>query len=136
MNADTLRFLDRYVGIPLCWIFTVARRLAGTGRRSRSLPTPRKVLVIKLSEMGSTVLAYPALAQLKQRCPDVELFFLVFKNNVTIIHALNLTGSANIITVDIDSTSQLWSSGLGAIRRLLRERIDTTNRKSTRLNSS
>ena len=126
MNTDTLRFLDRYVGIPLCWIFTVARRLAGTGRRSRSLPPPRKVLVIKLSEMGSTVLAYPALAELKQRCPDVELFFLVFKNNVAIIHALNLTGSANIITVDIDSTSRLGISGLGAIRRLLRERIDTT----------
>jgi len=125
MRVDTLRFLDRYIGISLCWIFTLARWLARVAGRSRSLPAPRKVLIIKLSEMGSTVLAYPALAELKKRCADVELFFLTFKNNAGIIHALNLTPSSNVITVDIDSTSKLLITGLGAIRRLLRARIDT-----------
>src|SRR5262245_34769633 len=126
MDTDTLRFLDRYVGIPLCWVSTLAHQLARIGKRNLSLPTPRKVLVIKLSEMGSSVLAYPALAELKKRCPDVELFFLAFKNNVGIIHALNLTAPSNVITVDVASQRCLLLSGFEAIRRLLRERIDST----------
>ena len=126
MQVDTLRILDRYVGIPLCGIFTLMRRLAGLGRPQPPLPTPHKVLVIKLSEMGSTVLAYPALAELKKRRPEVELFFLVFRQNAAIIEVLELGTSSNIVTVDCESPGRLLASGLQAMRRLLRERIDTT----------
>ena len=125
MQADTLRFLDRYIGIPLCWIFTLARRLESLLRNKRSLPSPHKVLIIKLSEMGSTVLAYPALAELKKRYSEAELFLLVFKQNAAIMDILDLAPSSNIITVDIESMSRLLTSGLRALRRLLRERIDT-----------
>jgi ADP-heptose:LPS heptosyltransferase len=57
------------------------------------------VLIIKLSEMGSTVLAYPALAELKKRCPGVELFFLVFRNNSAIVEVLDVVPPANIVSV-------------------------------------
>ena len=126
MNVDTLRLLDRFIGVPLCWFFTLVRSLARLVQPEKTLPAPHKVLIIKLSEMGSTVLAYPALAELKNRCPEVELFFLVFKNNADIIDVLDLTPSLKIIAVDIKSTGRLLVSGLSAIRRLLRERIDTT----------
>lgn len=126
MDVDTLRSLDRYLGIPLCWTFSLGRRVVRLVRKKYSLPPLQKVLVIKLSEMGSTVLAYPALMELKKRCPETELFFLVFKNNVSIIEVLDLTPAANIITVDIESVGSLLRSGFGALRRLLRERIDTT----------
>lgn len=126
MNVDTLRLLDRFIGVPLCWFSTLARSLARLVQPEKTLPAPHKVLIIKLSEMGSTVLAYPALAELKKRCPEVELFFLVFKNNADIIDVLDLTPSFKIIAVDIRSTGRLLASGMSAIRRLLRERIDTT----------
>jgi len=126
MQVDTLRFLDRYVGIPLCWVFTLARRLAGAAGRNRSLPAPHKVLIIKLSEMGSTVLAHPALAELRRRRCDVELFFLVFKQNAAILEVLELAPPSNIIAIDYQSTTRLAVSGLRAIWRLLREDIDTT----------
>jgi hypothetical protein len=79
MQIDTLRFLDRYVGIPPCWIFTQVRRLGAFLEKEKTISSPHKVLIIKLSEMGSTVLAYPAVAELKKRCPEAELFFLVFR---------------------------------------------------------
>lgn len=126
MQIDALRFLDRYVGIPMCRIFTQVRRLESLARKKGSLPSPHKVLIIKLSEMGSTVLAYPAVAELKKRCPEAELFFLVFRQNAAIIEILDLAPRANIITVDYHSPGRLLLSGLQAVRRLLRERIDTT----------
>jgi ADP-heptose:LPS heptosyltransferase len=126
MQVDTLRFLDRYVGIFLCWIFTLARRLESFVGKKSSLPSPHKVLIIKLSEMGSTVLAYPAVAELKKRRPEAELFFLVFRQNAAIIEVLDLAPRANVITVDYQSPGRLLLSGLQAMRRLLRMRIDTT----------
>jgi len=126
MNVDTIRFLDRYVGVPLCALATCARWITRRISGKKTLPPPRKVLIIKLSEMGSTVLAHPALMELKKRCPDVELFFLTFKNNAAIIEVLNFTPPLNIITVDMDSLGRLLVSGLTAFRRLLREKIDTT----------
>ena len=115
MQVDTLRFVDRFVGIPLCWICTLTRRLARLAPRDRPLPPPRKVLIVKLSEMGSTTLAYPALAELKRRCPEVELFFLTFKQNSAIVEVLALTPSSNIVTIDYSSTLRLVATGIQAL---------------------
>jgi ADP-heptose:LPS heptosyltransferase len=125
MGVDTLRFLDRFIGLPLCWAFTVLRWLGRRLRTSKPLPAPRKVLIIKLSEMGSTVLAYPALVELRSRCPEAELFFLVFKNNSAIVDVLDIIPPANIITVEMSSPWLLCASGARAFRRLWRARIDT-----------
>ena len=125
MHVDTLRFLDRFIGLPLCWAATLIRRLSRLAQPNRSLPQPHKVLVIKLSEMGSTVLAYPALAELKRRSPEAELFFIVFKKNAGIIEVLDLTPPCNIIMVDSRSASRLLISGFAGLWRLLREHIDT-----------
>ena len=126
MQVDTLRVLDRFVGVPLCGICTLFRRLSRLLNREQSLPSPRKVLIIKLSEMGSSVLAYPALAELKKRCPEAELFFLVFKNNAAVLEVLDLLPAANIITVDYSSTGHLIKSGFEVLRRLRNEKFDTT----------
>jgi ADP-heptose:LPS heptosyltransferase len=126
MGIDGLRLLDRILGLPLCWFSTLLRRLARSVLAVKPLPQPRKVLIIKLSEMGSTVLAYPAMEELSKRIGGVELFFLVFKNNAAIVDVLGLVSSANIITVDYGSLYRLLASGLRAIRRLLSEHIDTT----------
>jgi len=125
MLVDSLRRLDRYIGIPLCALLSVARRLYSLIRPKTITPTPHKVLIIKLSEMGSSVLAYPALAELKTRCPDVQLYFLVFAKNVAILEALKLARAEHFVTIDYQTPWQLLRSGLAAIRRLLRERFDT-----------
>jgi ADP-heptose:LPS heptosyltransferase len=126
MGVDALRLLDRILGMPLCWFLTIVRRLGLLALPSKSPPSPHRVLIIKLSEMGSTVLAYPALEELNKRIPGIELFFLVFKNNAAIVDVLGLVPSANIITVDYGSPSRLVVSGLKAMKRLLSEHIDTT----------
>ena len=125
MQIDTLRRIDRYLGIPLCWLFSCLPRMSSFVRGKPVLPGPQKVLIIKLSEMGSTVLAYPALAELQYRCPAVKLFFLVFAKNAAIIEVLKLAPTNHIITVDYRTPWRLLTSGFVAMLRLARERFDT-----------
>ena len=125
MQIDTLRRIDRYLGIPLCWILSVIRRIHSFIWGKPVLPKPHKVLIIKLSEMGSTVLAYPALAELKCRCPDVEFYFLVFAKNAAMMEILKLAPTENIIRVDYHTLGKLLRSGMEAMLRLFRERIDS-----------
>ena len=64
MNVDRMRMIDHRVGVPLCFLTTFLVKLLG-----RSAPAgtpPKKVLFIELSEMGSTILADPAMKKAKR----------------------------------------------------------------------
>ncbi|MDD4872416.1 MAG: glycosyltransferase family 9 protein [Kiritimatiellae bacterium] len=126
VNVNLLRFIDRFAGVPLCLLLTLVRYLAYPFWRNSTLPSPKNILIIKLSEMGSTVLAYPAVEEIREQVPKAQIFSLVFRNNRAIIDALKLTRSDNIITVDAGSITNLISSGWNAFWRLKRENIDTT----------
>mgnify|MGYP003730236527 CR=1 FL=1 len=67
MTADMLRVLDRLVGQPLCWLLTVLRYATRPFLRRKSRSSPTRVLVIRLSEMGTTVLAAPAVIALRDK---------------------------------------------------------------------
>ena len=62
MKLRTMRALDYWIGIPLCFLCTIAVRLIGA---RKGPDKPRRVLFIELSEMGSTVIANPAMQKAK-----------------------------------------------------------------------
>lgn len=123
IHVDAMRFVDRYAGIPICWILTAVRAIASVVHRTPPL-RPRKILIIKFSEMGSTVLAWPAFDELRRRIPDAELLFLTFRMNRTLFDALNPPGP--VLDFDVSSPARMLVSALKTIRRLRRERVDTT----------
>lgn len=125
MNVDTLRFADRYFGLPLCWLLTIGRAIARPFTGRSAPPKPRNVLVIKLSEMGSTVLACPALSALKQKF-ECDIYFIVFIENSAIFRELGLAPESHTIIVDTRSAWKLLCSGWKAVRTLRRIGIDTT----------
>ncbi|MBF0449595.1 MAG: glycosyltransferase family 9 protein [Candidatus Magnetomorum sp.] len=88
--------------------------------------SPKKILIIKLSEMGSTVFLYPSIKELKKRIPEVKLFFLVFKNNQDILDALIFTSKENIFAVNTNSIFHLIHSGFHIVRELRKKSIDTS----------
>jgi len=59
MKVDTMRAIDRWVGIPLTFLLTLIVRPFSRGARPKS----QRILFIELSEMGSTILADPAMAE-------------------------------------------------------------------------
>jgi hypothetical protein len=63
MKLTTTRRVDRWLGIPVCMLLTLWRKLVGPGRAILGTSTPQRVFFVKLAEPGSTALAYSALGR-------------------------------------------------------------------------
>jgi ADP-heptose:LPS heptosyltransferase len=99
MKVDTMRKVDYFAGVPLCFAATIIRKLFGLFTSPRTVARPRNVLLIELSEMGSTILADPAMQKLK-RNPGVDLYFAIFRKNSPSLKLLGTVPPENIFTID------------------------------------
>lgn len=113
MNVDTMRRIDHHVGIPLCLVVSGLLRLVRLIRPRLPGP-PRRVLFIELSEMGSTILADPAMRRLRDR-HGTELFFAIFASNRASLHLLDTVPRDNVFALRADG---LVALALGTLRLL------------------
>jgi len=65
MRVQTMRKIDYFVGVPLCFLISIIQRVLNLFQGVQHI-YPKKVLFIELSEMGSTILADPAMQKLKK----------------------------------------------------------------------
>ncbi len=124
MNVDIMRKVDYFAGLPLCFAGTVARRLFSLLSSRESDSPPRNILLIELSEMGSTILADPAM-QILKRDLKANLFFAIFKKNRPSLGLLNTVPEENIFTIDDSSLLGLASDAVTFLFWTRRNRIDT-----------
>lgn len=102
MNVDLMRKVDYWAGIPLCTLTTYLFKPLYWLQPSKK---PTNVLLIELSEMGSTILCDPMMQKLKtQGC---HLHFVIFKKNAPSLNLLNTVPKENIFTIREDSLSTL-----------------------------
>ena len=125
LSVDTMRTIDHRVGVPLCALATPFVMLFDWIKTLIAGPaaTPRKLLFVELSEMGSAILVDPAMRDAQAR--GAEIFFLIFKSNKASLTLLNTVPAANIFTID---ASSLVSLVLDTIKFLFQARarnIDT-----------
>jgi ADP-heptose:LPS heptosyltransferase len=123
MIVDTMRRIDRRAGVPLCAVATGLLRLRGWLRRRPVRPL-RRILFVELSEMGTTVLAEPAMRKARQRTA-AELFFVVFARNVGSVELLGSFPAANIFTISDASLFALARDTFHFLRWSRRMKIDT-----------
>ncbi len=90
MTIRTMRFLDRYLGIPLCWILGPFLRVVRMERRRSNQHSAKRILVIKLFGLGSIVLATPALTLIRNAFPTSRITFLTFEENRELAERLPL----------------------------------------------
>lgn len=123
MKIDTMRTVDYFAGIPLCFLATLLIRAINllTGKKIRQ---PRKVLFIELSEMGSAILADPAMRKM-QRAGPTELYFLIFKSNAASLRLLNTIPEAHIFTIRADGLLTLTVDSLRFLFWVRQQGIDT-----------
>ena len=125
ISVNTMRAIDHWVGVPLCAIASPLVVLIDGVKRifSRGPKTPKKLLFIELSEMGSAILVDPAMRNAQAR--GAELFFLIFKSNRASLNLLNTVKPENIFTIDSSSLGGLIKDTLRFLLVARAHRIDT-----------
>lgn len=121
MKLRTMRAVDYSIGIPLCFLGTLLVRVLGTPKGPEK---PRRILFIELSEMGSTVIANPALEKAKREL-GAEIFFLIFERNVDCLRLLPTVPESNIVTIRETSLFALAFDSLRFLRWVRKAKIDT-----------
>src|SRR5438046_3728286 len=117
-GISTLQRIDRWIGVPLCAILTLLRRIF----ESPDLPGPRPfpfILFVKFAEQGSTVLAYPAIRRATEMVGRENVYVVVFEDNRFILDVMEIIPDGNVITI---ATQSLFGLATGALRALLQVR--------------
>jgi ADP-heptose:LPS heptosyltransferase len=120
MKASTIKWLDRKLGVPLCFLLSGLNALLPRKERK-----PKRIAFIKLIEQGASVLAYSALKYSVDKYGKKNIFFLVFSENRFILDQLNVLDHANIIEIKHDHLGSFFWSSVAAISRMRREKIDS-----------
>jgi ADP-heptose:LPS heptosyltransferase len=119
-----MRFLDRWVGVPMSAGLTLFRRVGDLFRRGNA-PPPRKILIIKLVEQGATVIAAPAIQRAIDMVGRDNVYFAVLEENRPILDLLDMLPERNILTIRGDGLVTVAVDTLRTLWRLRREKVDT-----------
>lgn len=118
MNFHQIQLIDRYLGVPLCGVFSL---LAGK-RPAPELSGVKRVLVIKMLGVGSIIVMTPLFRSLRRRFPSARIDFLTMKNHAPLSRLYGLAGE--VYGVDFSSAPRFFASNLSIIRRLRTNRYD------------
>ncbi len=123
MNIKLQRWIDRWVGIPLCAAVSLLDA-AASPFKAKANTQPRAIVIILLSEMGSLVLAHDMFARLKTRYPDAQLHALLLGKNREILDLMQVIKPEHVHTVDDKSLTGLLSSLWRSVMQLRRANVD------------
>ena len=121
-----LQWIDRRIGVPVCFLLTVGRKISGLLAGDEPAAPVRKILLLKLAEQGSTVLARAAIAEAVAKVGRENVYFLAFDENRFIVDLLDIIPRENVLTVKTGSIPSMIASGLAQVRAIRRMRIDAT----------
>ncbi len=123
MKVDTMRKVDYYVGVPLCFVLTIVKKLFSLFSSPGTGPKSKNILLLEMSEMGSTILADPAMRKLK-RVLSANLYFAIFKKNSPSLELLGTIPKENIYTLDDGGIVALATDAFKFLLWTRRNRID------------
>jgi ADP-heptose:LPS heptosyltransferase len=125
MSPAVVRWLDKNIGQAACFILTLHRRLISISDKGlNDTHAPRRILFVKLTEQGSTVLAYRAFKKAADIVGRENVFIMVFDENRPILDILDVAPRSNIIAVGSSGAVSFLRSVIKAISRIRKEKID------------
>lgn len=127
---NLMRFLDVWVGVPFCFFLScinhISKQITHTKSDIRESDAPKKILLMKISELGAIVLSYPLLNKIKEELPESELFFLTFKKNASIFcffEEIEINFEKNILTIRDDNFFLAFFDFIDVIIKIRKEKI-------------
>ena len=119
---ELLQILDRWVFSFFCSLLTL---WAIATRTLQKIPKkPRKILLVKLAEQGSSVLAIPAMKSAAKMVGENNVYAIVFEENRFILDVIGIIPPENIFTVKQSSVFSMILSTLKNLISIRRKRID------------
>jgi ADP-heptose:LPS heptosyltransferase len=122
MRVDTMRKIDYWAGLPLCFLVTLALKLRDLLLGAKAV-RPKNVLFVELSEMGSAIIVDPAMR--KMAAAGANLHFVIFKSNAASLRLLNTVPEENVFTLRADGLVGLAVDTLRFLAWTRSRRIDT-----------
>ncbi len=127
MNLRLARYIDRWVGLGVCFVLWAAARVLSAGQMVPALfgttppsgprpEAPRRVLAIKFYGLGNIAMILPTLAAMKRDDPDVEIDFLTLPGNISLLEQSGLVSRS--LTVEVGGFGDFVSSALGLLGAL------------------
>jgi ADP-heptose:LPS heptosyltransferase len=124
MHPDFMRFVDKWLGVPLCLVLSVAEWLLRPFARKISPDQIQKILIVQISERGAVILGHSAQCKLKELFPRAELYYVIFEDMKESISLLGSVPKAHIFTISSKSLAGLFSSTLRMLIAVRRKNID------------
>jgi ADP-heptose:LPS heptosyltransferase len=123
MKISTMRSIDFWAGVPLCALATAFIRIWKLFRPVVTSPICR-VLFVELSEIGSTILAGPAMRKARDRL-NAELFFVTLDVNSSSIALVGMVPPSNMFIIRSNSLVHLAHDSIAFLAWARRNAIDT-----------
>lgn len=119
LQAELMRKIDRWIGVPICFALTVWERLRSLLVRGGDTKVPpESILLIQLAEMGGWVVAQGAIKRLSRIYPDAHIHFLTFSRSRELLELMGRDTRGEIVTIGTDSLRIFARDSLRALRRL------------------
>ncbi|MDA1087074.1 MAG: glycosyltransferase family 9 protein [Verrucomicrobia bacterium] len=124
MTPKKILLMDRTLGRLACTILSLWNRVSRCIMPVR-YERPKRILFVKLIEMGSSVLACPAFEEAVARVGRENIFIILFAPNRPIIDLLPFFPPENVLAIDDSSLVTFIPGLLRTLRRVRLENIDT-----------
>ena len=123
MTIEQMRWMDSFVGKPLCYFFGWYARVKYyvTGKKEKPVTT---ILLTKYLGMGSIVQATPLIKALKKRYPEAKIIFLTFYENRDFLKSLGLIDK--VLSIKTDSFIGFTADLFRSLYNLRKEKISIT----------
>ena len=124
MRVGTMRWIDRWVGPPL------AAALVGLHRLWWRIAPPRRpestecIAFLGLSELGSAIIADPAVRRARELFPRAEIYYVIFASNRGCLDLLGTIDPQLVLTIRENYFHLFALDSLAVVRTLRRLKTD------------
>ncbi len=122
MTVRLMRALDRFAGIPLCWLLGIWRLIFQRRRYAVADANVKQILVIKFFGMGSIILLTPALREIHKRFPNAAITFISFNAQKELLKRLPFIDS--IIAISTATLDDFIRGTIVALRECKNKKFD------------
>lgn len=125
MQINSMRKIDFWLGIPVCFIFSILNRIFAVFSFLNK-KDKKNILFIQISELGSIILAYPFFKKIEEDYPKKDKFFITFENNAEILRIFGIVPEENILTLSSESFFSFIKDFFCVVKAIRKENIEIT----------